>query len=323
MPVAPGVTESLTGGSGITTVAFVERVLRDRFEDTPYTERAVSALDGAGATDELTVKPGALKRFQVGGWLDFMKDGTFETLLIEEIKNDTTLVLRRAHRGSTIAAHAIDAEFRYMARIDPNTIVNEITESIDRFWPDIFEVRHVPWTVPTPVDLWWTLPADAERVLQLYQQRTGAIVDLASIGYSGIHEVDSIFISTKKALKARNGISTTSPDGKLHGIYVARCDIARLTTQQITLLTYEVAMASLTGEFTGESKPERRSGLEGAPDSGSAMRMWALHAEEIRKREALRLADYLPRKRNITYRGLRHYSDDSLFNAPGHPQRPF
>lgn len=321
MPVAPDASETLSGGSGITSSAFVQRVLRDRLDDDPVTERALTALDGAGVTDSLTVRPGALRRFQVGGWIDFVEDGTFETLLIEEVVNDTTLTLRRAHRGSTIASHLQDAVFRYRGRVNPLTVSNAATKKLGEFWPDVFEVRAVSHTVPTLVDLWYNMPADAERVLDVYQRTTGSVTDVRPMSsWSGIHRFEVGFSATNKAIKV-TGVASNAPDNKLHTIYIAKAALARLTDEQVALLECEVAMSLMASEFAGESKPERRSGIEGAPDSMQAMRLFSIEAEGIRKREAKRLSEYLPRKEHRSYRGLRHYSDDLY--GPYHPVKSF
>lgn len=320
MPVLPGATESLSGGAGVTRVALVTRIMRDRFDDNPNTYRAISALDGAGVTDELTVLPDANELFDIGGTIDFVADGTFESCLIEGIINSTTLKLRRAHRGSTIAAHAADAVFRYEGRVDPLAVSNGIDEAIDNLWPDVFDVRHVAWTVPDPTDFWWVLPDDAEGVHELYQRTTGTTTDLAPIdNWGGPWFLDSGFLggADTKAVQARN-VATNAPDDKLHAVYQAKVALTTLTAFQITLLTYEVAASVMASQYASESKPERRSGQEGAPDARGSFQFFAVQAESARKREAKRLAEFLPRKHRRQYRGMRHFSEVTI---PLHPVR--
>lgn len=326
MPVTPNAQESLSGGSGVTRVNLVKRILLDRLDDNPWTELAQSALANAATVENLTLLPGVKTRYRKGGWIDYVGDGTFETLLIEEIINDTTLKLRHGHRGSTAAAHSTSAEIRYRGRVNPLTVSNNIDESMEDLWPDVFDIRHVDWTIPDPVDFWYVLPTDAEGVAELYYRSkvSGSnpvrLVGVENLG--GPWFMDSGFLtgSNKKAVQAESvpGATATN-DSRLHAIYQAKLTLAGLTTFQQTLITYDVASRLMSMAFASESKPERRSGLEGAPDAGNALRFFTAQAEAARKREAKRLAEFLPRKHRRQYRGMRHYSERG--GEPIHPVR--
>ncbi len=323
MPIASDVTETLSGGSGISRVAFLKRVLIDRLKDNPVTEKSAGALlvSTAGAQDSMQVNAGAATRFQIGDWMDFVDDASFESILVDAIPDTTHLTVRRAHLGSTNAAHLSGAIFRLRGRIAPHTMSNLIDEAMQKLYPQVYDIRHVSWDASS-TDRWYGLPADVEKITSVYQRYTsGSAVDLDQPrAFHGPRLVDSNFYTTKRALQVPV-VRMNAPDAKLHATYIAKLSLTGLSDPQIDLISYEAAVAAMTGSFASDSKPERRSGLEGAPDSGNAARLYAAAAQDLRNREAKRLAEFLPSPDTPKYKGLRHYYDGAEYPVSGHTVR--
>lgn len=318
MPSAPDAATSLSGGSGITAVALVQKVLR-RLDDQPY----IDTFRGTGAGSSITtgdttftVPTGATSRYTVGVEIDFVDDGSFERVLVTAVPSTTTITVQRGHRGTTAATHAADAKGAVQARYMSYTINELVSEALVMIWPDLFEIKHVTWTATT-VDPYFAMPADAEEIEEVYQ-RDPAGTRLRDIWYQdGIQLLDSNFLGSTytKALEIR-GVSTSASDNKVHAIYLARLSIGSLTDAQIAAIVYWIAGLLLTTVVAGESKPDRRPVLGNIPTPDAARNEMLGTAGILIRKEQQRLQEYLPHRNHPRFRMGRHYTE---VQQPYHP----
>lgn len=316
MPTLPNATVDLSGGAGITKALLVARLLR-RLDDNPWVDVHTNAINTTDAS--LTVASDATKKYQIGGYIDWVADGTFETAKITAV-TATTLTIERGHRETTAGVHAAGAKFRYLGRFQPLMLSEVVDDILDSMWPELFDVRHVDWTISTSAtpELWYGLPADAERVLELYQHTNSTPVDnRVPSAWMGPHWQETAFLggSVPKALQVY-GTAMNSNDNKLHGIYIARLLLTNLTSEQTAILVYMAGAVALQTVIAGETKPERRSSVQGAPTPDVAAQFWMREAAELKRKEQERLMEYLPRRNRVKYRGGRHYTDATFAYHP-------
>jgi hypothetical protein len=302
---------ALSGGSGTTKAALVPKILR-RIGDRPSEDIHTNAPTGSGTS--LTVASNAQQKFQIGGWIDWVDDGTLDQAIITDIPNTTTLTIRRGYRGATAASHSANAVFRYRARVEPQAASEIIDDVIQSLWPEIYLISETSYTPAATPKYWYDLPADCEKVLQVYQQIdvTGSNpVDIVDFKFfDGPDWKDTTLVSTSgKGLWVPN-VSTQSDDSKLHVIYIGKCSLTNLTDAQIQVVLYETCASLMATQFAGESKPERRSGLEGAPDSGNAFKFFKAAAQDMRQREAQRLREFMPRRDKPRFIGSKKHSSE-------------
>lgn len=319
MPTLPNADATLSGGSGTTKALLVPKIVQ-RLDDDPWTEKHTNAP--ASGDLSLTVAAGALNRFQVGGRIDWLEDGTFESALIEAVA-DTALTIKRGFFGSTAASHSANAYFRYQGRVKPHVVSAVIDDQLDALYPEIFDVRSVDWTISASAqpELWYATPAGVEKVMDVYQLTNNTPLDTYGMNtWGGPVWREAAFLGggNKKGLQIY-GVSTTSNDGKLHAIYAARPTLAALTTEQEAILVYLVGAAMYDTVVSGETKPERRAALGGTSVPTDSVGLWLRTADEMRKRESKRLQEYIPHRDRIRFRGARHFADHGVF--PGHTVR--
>lgn len=315
MPTAPNASTDLSGGSGTTKTVLIQRVLR-RLDDEPVTDGSGSSLTNSATS--LTVT--STTPYTVGGTIDWVEDGTFETALITAVPNSTTLTIRRGHRGSTAASHAANAVFRYRGLYVPHNLSELVDEAVFALWPELYDVREVNWTISTSAtpELWYGVPADCEKVIALYQQTSSSSSPLNLMGVATSTDVtflESGFIgATEKGIQVR-GISQSSADGLLHATYLARLALTNLTDAQVSILVYRVGCMALETRIAGESKPDRRVSARSAPDPQDAWRIWQARQDELTKKEVARLREYLPRTLNRNFQQARHFGDSASIPA--------
>lgn len=302
----------LSGGTGITKPNLAKRVVR-RVNDRAYEFVHTNAPTGSG-TSLTGVPSDATKIFTVGGWIQWLYDDTLDEAVITDIPTTTSLTIRRDYFGTTGQAHAANAVVRYLARAPAQTLSEIVDDTIEGMWPDLYTINETNFSVPaTNPENWYALPADCEEVMHVYQQAeftAPAVKQIKDIYWNdSLRWLDSTFVSTKKGLYVR-GVDTVTEDSKLHVIYAGRSALTDLNAAQIKVATYEACAELMASQFAGESKPERRSGLEGAPDSDKAFQYFKGLAALARDQEAKRLREYLPRRYQVQYRqGFHHRSD--------------
>lgn len=325
MPVTPNASTDLSGdATGTTASAIMQKILR-RLDDNPYVDENVGALNNTDDTTTFQVAADATVKYQVSGQIDWVEDGTFETGLITAIPDTTHITVLRGHRGTTKSAHAGGARFRYMGRYQPFAINETINDILLSLWPELFDVVEVNWTIPTSSspDFWYVLPADAERVVEMYQYTISTPVDVRTPGaWGGPHWMDPTFLtgSNTKAMQVY-GVAINSNDSKLHAIYLRRLALSNLTPEQQAILVYQAGASHILTAIAGESRPERRAALGAISAPMDAHNTWMQQAEILKRKEQERLMEYVPRRNRPKFRGGRHYTEYGYYGF--HPVKPY
>src|SRR5260221_2772478 len=117
----------------------VSKILR-LVDDNPYADSTSTALTATAGTVQITLTSDVTARYQVGGQIDWVDDGTFESAVIISIDSTTQMTIRRGERGSTPAIHVANAVFRYLGRWVPFTLSETIDDMILALWPELYDV---------------------------------------------------------------------------------------------------------------------------------------------------------------------------------------
>jgi hypothetical protein len=213
-----------------------------------------------------------------------------------------------------------------MGRWQPLNVSEVVDDILDSLWPELYEVRHVTWTISTGVtpELWYVLPTDIEvqRVVEVYQRTLSTPVDVrVPQAWGGPHFMDANFGSGVTRQIQVYGTAINSPDNALHATYLTRLQLQNLTNEQIAILTYQAAGTLLETGMAGESKPDRRPNLGGIALPNEARGVLLQQAEILKRKEQERLMEFLPRRNRIKFRGARHYAEHGFIGF--HPVRPY
>lgn len=308
-PTAASTTDLLTDGTASQTLSGLVRRVLNRVEDDAYTDTHSDAPSDSATS--ITIASGGADRYSVGATLDWTDDGTFEAAVVTAVA-DTSLTIRRGHRGTTAAAHSANAVFRMEPRFLSHVISDVVTESIQNLWPDIYLVQESTFTLPAaPIDRWYALPAGTQDILDVYQYDTSVDPNLRRSvnSFSQVMTLDTTNFTTGLGFYI-NGINDAA--GDIHVIHTSKVAVSSLTDTQADIVVYDTAATLLEMETSHRKQDQRRSFIF---DAGSKISLLRRQAQRLRMNEKSRLQGFLPRRDQLHFRQRRHYFDGATVGS--------
>lgn len=299
----PSSTATLSGGTS-TKAALVDRVIR-MLDDQTREDTLSGSLTDSG-TSASTTDTGA-DAYEDGDILDFLDDDTYEAVFIVSAGSGTHTI-RRGYWGTTAAAHASGAVFRKNPLFLSHLVSTLVDEATTNLYPDIPEYKVATYTTPSaPADFWYGLPADAEKVHQVYQKRSTTPVELtypAKVGQ--VQFADSAFFTNSRGVLIQDVDTNIS---SFFVIYEVRPSVTTLTSAQQDIVVYSAARRALEAE-TGHRR--FRQGEAFIFDASTKIQLWRREEQRLRDAEAVRIGGFLPRRDSILFRQRHRFMDGSL-----------
>lgn len=196
----------LSPSASVTEAAVLKAVARE-LGDTPYSDIHTNSYTAAGTS--LTVGTDATTRYEVGGYIEWIDDATYDIALLTAV-TATTLTIAVSQLGATNQNHSANARFRLNPRffgLDIQAAINDaLTEDL---FPDIYAVYQDQLTPGS--QNWYQCDIEAEETLMVYQ-RLGSPIQLRPMDCSQPFYVDATTSSTKKAVTIPKPASASAGD---------------------------------------------------------------------------------------------------------------